>query len=164
MSEQKTLNVSFLVSAGPHNQAVIEDLWSRAARIVDAAGWQLRGTAAYLGAPGSVTQIQDGTLKLVAINAPSTGKLSTFAASASTKPGPVGVAGRLLRDNLRSREVAHVVAQRKELLAALVASDVVVSGEVSADRAVWKLRKQTKAELVHGPVAMAHSLRKLVSA
>jgi hypothetical protein len=161
MTTKKSMRIGILVNAGQHNQAVIDDLWGRALSCLDPLEWDVRGTAAYIGAPGELFVEPGSPLDLVPVEQTVAGRPARIVASLAAKPGPVGVVGRLLRDNLRSRGVARAVAQRKDVLAALAASDVVVSGDVSGDRAVWQLRKRTRAGLVHGPVAMVHAIRTL---
>jgi hypothetical protein len=71
----------------------------------------------------------------------------------------VGVAGRLLRDNLESRSLARTLSGRVDLQEKFRSSDVVVAADLTADRSVWQLRNSTGAGLVHGPIAMLHALR-----
>lgn len=161
MNQPKPLAISFLLDGGSHPQAVIDDLWNRARGAIDPERWTLTGTAAYVAGPGTVLTAPGGDLALVAIAGVETGRIGSLLSSAAAKPGPAGVMGRLLQANLRSRQVARAVARRPDLAGVFAGSAVVVSAHVSADRAVWRLRKRTTAELVHGPVAMVHALRQL---
>jgi len=161
MSHPKPLTICILLGAGNHTQAVIDDLWHRAVGTVDPAEWALTGTAAYLRQDGVALATPSPDLQLVAFEGTPPSRLDTALAAAAAKAGPVGIIGRLLRDNLRSRRLARAFAQRKGLVDTFAGSAVVVSGDVSADRAVWQLRNRTQAGLVHGPVAMVHTLRTL---
>lgn len=161
MSPQNTLHISFVVSAAEHNKAVIEDLWTRAAAAVDKTEWEVSGTAICVGLSGVLPAVPGRKLGLITMDGLRSARLEQIGVSLATRPGPAGIAGRLLRDNLQSRSMARAVAVRKDVLAALTAADIVVSGGDVCDRAVWQLRKRTQAGLVHGPVAMVHAIRAL---
>lgn len=161
MTNKKCLRISLLVGRSAHPQAVIDDLWKRVVGLVDQKRWQLEGTAVYLqDGRVTVTSPDDG-LSLVPLEAPREELVAKLSSSVSSKPGPVGAAARLAQDNLASRRLARAVAHRKDLVETLRGSAVVVAADLIADRAVWQLRNQTDAELVHGPVAMLHVLRQL---
>lgn len=161
MTNKKCLEISVLVGRSAHPQAVIDDLWKRAVSVVDQERWQVTGTAVYVQ-DGSVTATSpDEGLSLVPLQAPREGLIAKLSSSVSSKPGPVGAAARLAQDNLASRRLAKAVANRKDLVDAFCGSAVVVAADLIADRAVWQLRSQTTAELVHGPVAMLHGLRQI---
>ncbi|WP_434993721.1 glycosyltransferase [Arthrobacter sp. Ld5] len=74
--------------------------------------------------------------------------------------GPAGVAGRLLRDNLRSRRLARSVLKDSLFMSELPTADVVLAADAGATRAVWQLRSRTGADLVRGTLALAHVLRR----
>ncbi|XAS66174.1 hypothetical protein V3C33_11735 [Micrococcaceae bacterium Sec5.7] len=101
-------------------------------------------------------------MSVVVIEPPGEGHIASLAASVAGRPGPLGAAGRLLRDNLGSRRLAKTVAKRKELVEVFCSSAVVVAADLTADRAVWQLRNRTGAELVHGPIAMLHAIRQTI--
>jgi hypothetical protein len=162
MTNKKCLEISILVGRSEHPQAVIDDLWKRAVGVVDKERWQVMGTAVYVQ-DGSVTVTSpDDGLSLVPLEAPREELVAKLSSSVSRKPGPAGAAARLAQDNLASRRLAKAVARRKDLVDAFCGSAVVVAADLIADRAVWQLRNQTDAELVHGPVAMLHALRQVV--
>lgn len=162
MTNKKCLEISILVGRSAHPQAVIDDLWKRAVSVVDQGKWKITGTAVYLQADSAGVTSPDDGLSLVALPAPHEGPVAKLSSSVSIKPGPVGAAARLAQDNLASRRLAKTVASRKDLVEGFRGSAVVVAADLIADRAVWQLRNQTDAELVHGPVAMVHALRQLV--
>ena len=159
MTSAKPLHVSIVVGRSSHPQAVIDDLWNRALGAVGQQAGQMTGTAvyAYDGAP-TVTA-GDHRLTVVPLAKPRGGRFAPLVSAAAGKPGPVGVAGRLLRDNLESRGLARTLAGRADLQEKFRSSDVVVAADLTADRSVWHLRNSTGAGLVHGPIAMLHALR-----
>jgi hypothetical protein len=162
MTNKKCLRISILVGRSAHPQAVIDDLWKRAISAVDQERWQVVGTAVYVEDGSVRVKSPDDGLSLVPMQAPRERRIAKVAFSVSSKPGPVGAAARLVQDNLASRRLAKAVANRKDLVDAFCGSAVVVAADLIADRAVWQVRNQTKAELVHGPVAMLHVLRHVV--
>ena len=156
----KLLRVGIVVGRSGHPQAVIDDLWRRALGVIDQDGGQVIGTVVYQYDGESTVTVLDDRLSVVALPKASRGRLSSLASTAAGKPGPVGVAGRLLRDNLESRRMARTLAGRPDLQETLCGSDIVVAADLTADRSVWRLRNRTDAQLVHGPSSMLHELRK----
>lgn len=160
MTSDKALHLTFVVGRTKHPQSVIDDLWKRASGVVEAAA--VEGTAVYMDDGGSTVTIGDSRLSVVALAKPRPGPFTALLSSATRKSGPVGIAGRLLTDNLESRRVARAVAGRSDLQEAFRKSDIIVAADLTADRSVWQLQKLTDARLVHGPVAMLHALRQIV--
>lgn len=163
MTEQKPLNLSILIGRGAHPQAMMDDLWTRAIGIADQNGYRMTGTVVYVHDDGPPIIPIDERLKVVALGKSRAGRVTSLLSDAAGKPGPIGIAGRLARDNMESRRLAAAVARRRDLLDTLCGSDIVVAADLTADRAVWQLRKRTDAELVHGPIAMLHVLRQMAS-
>ncbi|MFP3459424.1 hypothetical protein R5O87_01090 [Arthrobacter globiformis] len=159
MTSAKALHVSIVVGRSSHPQAVIDDLWNRAVGAVGQQAGRITGTAVYAHDGGSAVTAGDDRLTVVPLAKPRGGRLGSLVSSAAGKPGPVGVAGRLLRDNFESRGLARTLAGRVDLQEKFRSSDVVVAADLTADRSVWQLRNNTGAGLVHGPVAMLHALR-----
>lgn len=160
MTSVKALNLTFVVGRTTHPQSVIDDLWNRALGASEAT--PVEGTAVYVADGGSRVTTGDNRLSVVALAKPGPGRMTALLSSAARKPGPVGIAGRLLMDNLDSRSVARAVAGRPDLQETFRRSDIIVAADLTADRSVWQLQKLTEARLVHGPVAMLHVLRQLV--
>lgn len=160
MTSDTALHLTFVVGRTKHPQSVIDDLWKRALGVVEAA--PVEGTAVYMDDGGSRVTIGDTRLTVVALEKPKPGRITAMLSAAAGKPGPIGIAGRLLMDNLDSRRVAWTVAGRSNLQETFRRSDIVVAADLTADRSVWQLQKLTDARLVHGPVAMLHVLRQLV--
>lgn len=159
MTSAKPLHVSIVVGRSSHPQAVIDDLWNRAVGAVGRQASQITGTAVYAHDGDPSVTAGDDRLTVVPLAKPRGRPLALLASAAAGKPGPVGVAGRLLRDNLESRSLARTLAGRADLQAQFRSSDVVVAADLTADRSVWHLRNSTGAGLVHGPIAMLHALR-----
>lgn len=161
MNQAKPLHISILVGRTGHPQAVIDDLWSRATRAADPAAWQVTGTAVQLCEdPAEPPRPVEG-MQVVQIIAGDNMRLGAVLDALATRSGPIGMVGRLVRENVKSRQVARTLARHRDLLATFETSDVVVSADASADRAIWRLRKRTGAQLVHGPSAMVHAIRTL---
>ena len=160
MTPVKALHLTFIVGRTKHPQSVIDDLWKRALGALEAV--PVEGTAVYIDDGGSRLTIGDSRLSVVALAKPRSGRITALLSSAARKPGPVGIAGRLLTDNLDSRRVARAVAGRWNLQETFRKSDIIVAADLTADRSVWHLQKLTDARLVHGPVAMLHVLRQIV--
>ncbi|NUU31089.1 hypothetical protein [Arthrobacter sp. C9C5] len=160
MNQTRDLRLGIVLGCSPHPQATLEDLWSRASDAAEPAGFRLSGTAFYVADRGQVPVSPDSALELVPLPPVGPGRLDAAIGAVARKGGPLGVAGRLARDNRESRVLARSIAGRAELQAALLAADVVVAADVSANRAVWQLRRRTPAPLVHGPIAMMHALRR----
>lgn len=161
MTEQKPLRLSILIGRGAHPQAVVDDLWSRATGLADQNGYRLTGTVVYQQHDGPPVRPADERLKVVALPKTRAGRVTSLLSEAARRPGPVGIAGRLVRDNIESRQLAAAVTRGKDLLDTLCGSDIVVAADLIADRSAWQLRKRTDAELVHGPIAMLHALRQI---
>lgn len=160
MTSVKALHVTFVVGRTKHPQSVIDDLWNRTLGATEAV--PVEGTAVYMDDGGSRVTIDDNRLSIVALAKPRPRPVSALLSAAAGRPGPVGIAGRLLMGNLDSRRVARAVAGRPNLQETFRKSDIVVAADLTADRSVWQLQKLTDARLVHGPVAMLHVLRQLV--
>lgn len=160
MTSVKALHLTFVVGRTKHPQSVIDDLWNRALGASEAV--PVEGTAVYIDDGGSRVTIGDNRLRVVALAKPRSGRITALLSSAARKPGPVGIAGRLLVDNLDSRRAARAVAGRANLQETFRRSDIIVAADLTADRSVWQLQKLTDARLVHGPVAMLHVLRQAV--
>ncbi|WP_104136324.1 hypothetical protein [Arthrobacter sp. ZGTC131] len=159
MRDGKSLHISILVGRSAHPQAVIDDLWNRAAAAVGDAGGHISGTAVYTHDGETTVTPADDRVSVVALPKPRAGRLTSLVSALASKAGPVGVVARLVRDNLESRRLARTMAGRADLVETFSASDVVVAADITADRSVWQLRNRTAAGLVHGPVAMLHALR-----
>jgi hypothetical protein len=155
----KPINVSIVVGRISHAQAVIDDLRQSAMGAGVSAAWTVNVSVFQVGTgPGDPRAAGDSP-QVVQIQAGRPVPGSSRVGALAGAPGPVGVVGRLVRDNLESRRVAMAVFQRNDVLAGLRGSAVVVAADPSADRAVWQLRKLTGAHLVHGPAAMLHAIR-----
>jgi hypothetical protein len=159
VTSAKPLHVSIVVGRSSHPQAVIDDLWNRALGAVGQQAGQMTGTAVYAYDGDPTVTAGDHHLTVVPLAKPRGGRFASLLSAAAGKPGPVGVAGRLLRDNLESRGLARTLAGRADLQEKFRSSDVVVAADLTADRSVWQLRNSTDAGLVHGPLAMLHALR-----
>ena len=162
MKSTGTLRLGIVVGRSPNPQATLNDLWRRAEDAVAATGTRLSGEALVVAGPGSTPVSPAAGLDVVALPPSAPGRLDGVIAAVAGKGGPLGIAGRLVRDNRESRQLARSVAARAELQAALLTADVVVAADVSANRTVWQLRRRTAAPLVHGPIAMMHALREKV--
>ncbi|CAH0143127.1 hypothetical protein SRABI83_00524 [Arthrobacter sp. Bi83] len=162
MKPARPIYLSIVVGRSSHPQAVIDDLWKRAVGAVGHDAGPVTGTAVYTVDGEKTVTVLDDRLSVVALPIAGGGRVSSLVSAAAGKPGPVGVAGRLFRDNLESRRLARSLAGRADLQERLRGSDVVVAADLTADRVVWQLRKRTDAELVHGPIAMLHALRQSV--
>lgn|GEM_PF-5275678 len=154
----ETLKLGILVAQGPHREAVIHDLRSRAESAARAEGKGLVTLAVCVESPG-LRDTLDG-LELVTVPDVQ-GPLAPALARVAGLPGPAGIAGRLLRDNIASRGFARRVLSREQVVRALTACDVIVAADLTADRVVWSLRRRTRAWLVHGPMTMLHAIRQL---
>lgn len=159
---QEPLHISILVGRAAHPQAVIDDLWNRAAATAGEAGGVITGTAVYTPDGGSTVRSADERVSVVSLAKPGSSRVFNLVSGATAKSGVLGVAARLLRDNLESRRLARAIAGRADVIRTFCASDVVVAADLTADRAVWQLRNRTGASLVHGPMAMLHALRQAV--
>ncbi|WP_170133061.1 hypothetical protein [Arthrobacter livingstonensis] len=160
MSAPHQLRVGILVGQVSHPQAVIDDLWHRATGAAP-AGWQVQVEVVHVGTRPDSAQPAGGVQGIVQLQPPTPFRGSARLSALAGGQGPAGVVGRLVRDNLESRRVAVTLARRKDLVASLRGSAVVVAADPSADRAVWQLRKLTGAHLVHGPAAMVHAIKVL---
>lgn len=159
MTATTTLHLSIVVGRVGHPQVVIDDLWKRADGAVGPLGITLTGTAVYVIGGASNVSIPDHRLRVVPLAKLGGGRLISLISVTAEQPGLMGVAGRLIRDNIESRRLARTLAGRKDLQAIFRRSDIVVAADLTADRAVWHLRNNTGASLVHGPIAMLHALR-----
>jgi len=162
MIAPRNLKVSIVVGQVSHAQAVIDDLRQRAMAAAASPAWAVSVDVVQVGSltDGDAPGGGEGIVRLQAERpAPAAARLGALAG----KPGPVGVAGRLVRDNLESRRVASTLSRHKDVVAALRSSAVVVAADPSADRAVWQLRRATGAHLVHGPAAMVHAIKALAN-
>jgi hypothetical protein len=162
VTSAKPLHLSIIVGRSSHPQAVIDDLWNRAVAAVGQEAGHVTGTAVYAYDGDPNVTVADDRLSVVPLAKHRGGRFASLVSAAATKPGPVGVAGRLLRDNLESRGLARALAGRADLQAEFRSSNVVVAADLTADRSVWQLRNHTGAGLVHGPIAMLHALRQTV--
>ena len=99
MTGQKPLHLSILVGRGAHPQAVMDDLWSRATALADHNGYQMTGTVVYTYDDGPQVTPADERVKVVTLEKSPAGRVISLLADAARKPGPVGIAGRLARDN-----------------------------------------------------------------
>lgn len=159
MTAATPLHLCIVVGRSSHPQAVIEDLWKRAVEAMGRHATELTGTAVYEANGGPEVSVPDQRLKVVALAERHGGRVDSLMSAFAEQPGPVGIAGRLLRDNLESRRLARVLSCRADLQDRFRRSDVVVAADLTADRSVWQLRNHTRAELAHGPAAMLHALR-----
>ncbi|MFE4542133.1 hypothetical protein [Arthrobacter sp. NPDC056727] len=162
MTSAKRLHVSIIVGRSGHPQAVIDDLWKRAVGAIGHQAVQVTGTAVFVSDGGFAVSVPDDRLRVVPLLKQGVSRLDALLAAAAVKPGPVGIAGRLMRDNVESRRLARALARRADLQQAFRDSDVVVAADLTADRSVWQLRNRTAAGLAHGPIAMLHALRETV--
>ncbi|AIY01249.1 hypothetical protein ART_1650 [Arthrobacter sp. PAMC 25486] len=162
MIDETDVKLGMMLGTASHPQTVIDDLWTHAQTA-------LGGTAGRLSAV--VVYVDDGThhvvprgmpMEMVGLRPKTQGALASMAQKLSTKASVAGIIGRLLRDNLHSRRVANALSVHPEGRALLCGSDVVVSADPAADRAVWQLRNLTSAQLMHGPFAMMNALRKTI--
>ncbi|PYI39815.1 hypothetical protein CVS30_03915 [Arthrobacter psychrolactophilus] len=160
----KILNISIVAGQTQHPEAVFNDLCSRARGVIDSSAWTLALTIVHVSDGSEHIQVDESDTTLASLSAAQQGKAASVCALLAGKPGPVGILGRLLQDNLESRRVARSLINNKSLMAQLRSSAVVVSADPSAIRSVWGLRKQTGAHLVHGPIAMVHAIKVLTSA
>ncbi len=164
MMAPKILNISIVAGQTPHPEAVVNDLCTRARGAVDASKWTLALNIIHVSDDSESIQVDESDTALLTLNAAPKGKIAVFCELLAGKPGPVGVLGRLLQDNLESRSVARSLVRDKTHLKQLRGSAVVVSADPSAIRTVWGLRRQTGAHLVHGPIAMVHAIKVLTGA
>jgi tartrate dehydratase beta subunit/fumarate hydratase class I family protein len=160
MKPTGSLRLGIVVGRSPHPQATLDDLWGRAVESMKPREAQLSGTALFVADGGPAPVSPSPRLELVPLAPAGSERLDAFIGALARKGGPLGVAGRLARDNRESRLLARSIAGRAELQSVLVDADVVVAADVSANRAVWELRRRTSASLVRGPIAMMHVLRR----
>lgn len=100
-------------------------------------------------------------LNVMPLEVPELGPAARALASLARKPGPLGVVGRLGDHNMSSHRIARALARNTALTQTLCAADIVVSADPQADWAVWQLRNETGAPLIHGPFAMANALSEM---
>ncbi|MGP9502578.1 hypothetical protein ACT3TS_10235 [Specibacter sp. AOP5-B1-6] len=153
----KTIHVAMLVAGKDRADLAIQDLW-RTAQLAVPAHVRLTGTAVYVAGPGEPVLAGQLGLDVVQLEIRGESFAGRAALALATRPGPLGVVGRLLDYNLASRRPARAMARNQALTERLCASDIVVSADQRADRALWKLRNKTAASLIHGPFAMANVL------
>lgn len=162
MIDETEVKLGMVIGLGSHPQTVIDDLWTQAQTALGGAAGRLSAVVVYVDDGAHHVVPRGVSMQLVGLRPKTQGGLSSMALKLSAKPSIVGIVGRLLRDNLHSRSVANAVATHTEGRALLSISDVVVSADPAADRAVWQLRKRSSAQLMHGPFAMMSALRKTI--
>lgn len=160
----KSINLAILIAGMDRPDLVIEDFWRSAQSAVGAANVQINCIAVHAVRPGT-TAIESQADIEVATLVISIGGRGTRAVDSLTKrKNTLGVIARLLQYNLYSMRIAHALAQDKKLIRTFCRSDVIVSADPEADRAVWRLRGRTKARLLHGPFAMSNALSEVAKA
>lgn len=156
----KAIHLAIVVAGMERADLAIEDFW-RTARAAVPAHVQLSCTAVQATVPGGGTVAGPPALDVMPLEVSEPGPAARAMASLAKKPGPLGVIGRLGDHNMSSHRVARALARNTALTQALCAADIVVSADPQADWAVWKLRNETGAPLIHGPFAMANALSQM---
>lgn len=162
MTGETDVKLGMMLGLVSHPQTVIDDLWAQAQAALGGEAGRLRAVVVYISDGEHHVVPRSTSMQLVCLQARPQGALASMAQKLSTQASVAGIIGRLLRDNLHSRRVAKALAAHAEGRALLCGSDVVVSADPVADRAVWQLRNTTAAQLMHGPFAMMGALRKTI--
>lgn len=152
------IQLAILLGRGERADMAIEELWRRAQSAVSGTGVQIRCVAVYAQTPGATNSVSHGEVDVVVLEVPTGGGLARLVNSWAAKPGPLGIVARLAKHNLASRRVARAMKANRRLTEVFCRSDVIVSADPEADRAVWRLRRRTRAHLMHGAFAMASAL------
>lgn len=152
------IQLTILLGKTHRADVAIEDFWQRAQSAVAGSGVPLQCLAIQAVAVSGSEELAHDNVKIVQLAVSVGGRSLRLANRWAAKSGPMGVAGRLAQYNLASRSVARALAGDRELTKSICGSDVIVAADPEADRAVWKLRKRTSAQLMHGPFAMANAL------
>lgn len=156
----KAINLAILVAGMDRADLAIEDFW-RTAQAAVPAHVQLTCTAVHATLPGGGAMAGQPALNVMPLEVPELGPAARALASLARKPGPLGVVGRLGDHNMSSHRIARALARNTALTQTLCAADIVVSADPQADWAVWQLRNETGAPLIHGPFAMANALSEM---
>jgi hypothetical protein len=136
----------------------IDELWRRAQSAVANHDVPVHCVAGYARPPQAAGTVCHGNVDVVGLEISAPGRFGALVDSLAAKPGPLGIAGRLVKYNLASRRVARALKKDHQLMNIFCQADVIVSADPEADRAVWMLRRRTSARLMHGPFAMANAL------
>ncbi|WP_287928688.1 hypothetical protein [Arthrobacter sp.] len=158
---KEPLQLAILLGRGERADMAIDELWRRAQSAVAEYGIPVHCVAGYAQLPQTSETVSHAFVDVVGLVVPPPGRVGNLVTSAATKPGPLGVVGRLAKYNLTSRRVARALKADPQLTDIFFHADVIVSADPEADRAVWMLRRRTSARLMHGPFAMANALSEL---
>ncbi|MDJ0316462.1 hypothetical protein [Arthrobacter antibioticus] len=153
-----TIQLAILLGRTDRAGTAIEELWRHAQTSVAGTDAQIRCIAVHAVQGDSSEMLSHAEVKVVALKVPMDGKVTGLVKSWAAKEGVLGIAGRLAQHNFASRRVARALMKDSLLMQTFCESNVIVSADPEADRAVWRLRGRTAAHLMHGPFAMAHAL------
>lgn len=157
----ETIQLSILFGRTHRPDIAIGDFWRQAQAAVSHSGSSLQCSAIYATHAGRVDVLGEEELALTGLLISEEGRVGALLNRWIATPGPLGMAARLGKHNLASRNVARAVAADKKLTEAICKSNVIVAADPEADRAIWNLRSRTSAQLLHGPFAMANALAEL---
>lgn len=160
MNGDTEVKLGMMLGLVSHPQTVIDDLWAQAQAALGGEARRLSAVVVYIDDGTHHVVPRGNSMQLVGLKEKTQGGLAAMAQKFSGQASTAGIIGRLLRDNFHSRRVAKALVAHTEARSLLCGSDVVVSADTAADRAVWQLRKLTSAQLMHGPFAMMSALRK----
>lgn len=148
----KTVKIVVVISNPQHWMAVAKDLHTRAVGALSSVNVEPQITLV------TTFDSEQSDFQSFAVQVKRLEPLASAARKLALKNGPAGVVGRLVSENLESRWIAAAVRGDNPVRSQLGVADVVVAADVPAVRTVWKLRNNTEAALVQGPVAMVHFL------
>lgn len=158
MTAVNAIDLGIVIGLASNPQTALEGLWNQALDALAGDAPRLRAVVLFVDDGSQPVVAPSPFVTLVSLTLPAEGTAHALAASLSRRNGAVGVVGRLLRDNLYSRRVAKSVSAQLEAVRRLCAAEVIVSADTAADRAVWRLRRHSRADLMHGPFAMKAAL------
>lgn len=154
----KTIQMAILLGRGERADIAIAELWRRAQSAVSEGDVKIRCIAAHIQFAHTEAFFSHPEVEIIRLTVPSEGGPATLLTTWAAKPGPLGVVARLAQYNLGSRRVARALKRNPGLTEVFCQSHVIVSADPEADRAVWNLRRRTRAHLMHGAFAMVHAL------
>lgn len=156
---KSSLKVAVLAGRSDSPAALAGDLHRLAG---GAAGESARPIEGYLvcASVEKQTNFRNDSFEVLYLEVKAAGRLAALAQSAAGKAGPIGILGRLLRENLDSRRLQKAFRRRPDLAELFLDAAVVVAVDVVANRTVWSLRRASTADLMSGPGAMVHAIRR----
>lgn len=155
---KETIQLAILLGRGERADMAIDELWRSAQAAVAEYDVPVLCVAGYAQLAHETETLSHANVEVVGLKVPAAGRLGALVDSVASKPGPLGIIGRLAKYNLASRRVARALKADGMLTKLFCNADVIVAADPEADRAVWGLRGKTDARLMHGPFAMANAL------